>query len=163
MSSIDLGPVIIDLAAVPSPSGAGKKTFFRSSTYLSVEEAMPNTSIGVRAPSKVPGNARLLDVNIMREPREMAILTYEDERGGPSLIVVMAPIRGTKETQFTVGDTIEPISVGNQPAALIELKADSKRRSPNQTTIVWVSGNTLCQAIATGLSRAELVEVAESM
>jgi hypothetical protein len=93
----------------------------------------------------------------------MAVLTFDDRVRGASLIIVYSPIPEDKDTQLCVGDSLEPTSVGDQPAALVELHDDSRQESPSQTTVVWVRESTLCQVIGVGLTRADLIQVAESI
>jgi hypothetical protein len=166
MSTVDLGSLIVGLAPVPSPHQArrAQQPNVVSSTFASVSEAASHTPIALKEPAHLPGGARLLDVNVLRGPRDLAIMTYEGTVPGSSLIVVASPLDGgAKQTQLSVGDAIEEARVGTLPAALIELRADKRRNGPGQTTLVWVKGDTVYQAIGVGMPRSELLKVAESI
>ena len=165
MDTIDLGTVIVGLAAVPSQHKAhGAPSRFVSSTFTSVSEAASHTPIDLKPPAYLPGGVRLLDVSVLREPRELAVVTYEDQVRGTSLVVVMSPLdMQAKQTHLSVGDAIEEATVGSLPAALIELGAGKQRNGPGQTTLVWVKGDTVYQAIGVGIARSELLKVAESI
>ncbi len=166
MSTVDLGSLIVGLAAVPEPHQAkrGPQPNVVSSAFTSVSEAASNTPIALREPAYLPSGVRLLDVNVLREPRDLAIMTYEDPARGTSLLVVVSPIDlQAKQTHLSVGDAIEETTVGSLPAALITLGADQRRNGPAQTTLVWTNGGKVHQVIGVGLPFAELLKVAESM
>jgi hypothetical protein len=165
MDTIDLGTLIVGLAAVPSQHKAqGTPSRFVSSTYASLSEAASHTSIDLKAPAYLPRGVRLLDVSVLREPRDLAVATYEDQVRGKSLVVVMSPLDvQAKQMHLSVGDAIEEAAVGSLPAALIELRASKQQNGPGQTTLVWVKGDTVYQAIGVGIAHAELLKVAESI
>ena len=165
MSTVDLGPIIVGLAIVPSRNKAlGAPSQSVSSAFTSVTEAASRTPIDVTEPSSLPDGVRLLDVTLLREPRDVAIVTYEDPVRGTSLLLVQSPLDDdVKHTHLSVGDVIEKATVGTLPAAMIELMADSRRNGPGQTTLVWVKGRTVYQAIGIGISRSDLLSVAESV
>ena len=166
MSTVDLGSLIVGLAPVPSPHQAkrAQQPNVVSSDFASVSEAKSRTPIDLKEPAHLPDGVRLLDVNVMRQPQDMAIMTYEDPVRGASLLVVESPLDAqAKRTQLSVGDSIEKAAVGSLPAALIELGSDQRRKGPGQTTLVWVKGETVYQAIGVGISRSELLKVAESI
>jgi hypothetical protein len=151
---------------MPSPHQArrGQQQNVVSSTFVSISEAASHTPIELKEPAHLPGGVRLLDVNVLRGPRDLAITTYEDPVLGSSLVVVASPLDvEAKQTQLSVGDAIEKASVGSLPAALIELGADKRRNGPGQTTLVWVKGKMVYQVIGVGIARPELLKVAESI
>lgn len=166
MSTVDLGSLIVGLAPVPSPHQAkrGSQPNVVSSAFGSLSEAVSHTPIDLKEPGHLPDGVRLLDVNVLREPRDLAIMTYEDSVRGTSLLVVVSPLdRQAKQTQLSVGDSIEEATVGSLPAALIELGPDQRRHGPRQIALVWVKGETVYQAIGVGIGHPELLKVAESM
>ncbi len=165
MDTIDLGTLIVGLAAMPSQQrGQGAPSRFVSRSFASLPEAASHTPIDLRAPAYLPGGVRLFDVSVLREPRDLAVVTYEDQTRGTSLVVVMSPLDvQAKQTHLSVGDAIEEATVGSLPAALVELGAGKQRNGPGQTTLVWVKGETVYQAIGVGIARSELLKVAESI
>jgi len=166
MSTIDLGSLLVGLASVPprQHSHGARPSPFPSSAFASVSDAASQTPIDLKEPAYLPGGVRLLDVSVLREPRDLVVMTYEDPVRGTSLLMVLSPLdKGAKQTQLSVGDAIEEATVGSLPAALIALAGDRQRNGPGQTTLVWVKGETVYQAIGVGIARSELQKVAESI
>jgi hypothetical protein len=163
MSEVDIDNAIIGLAVVPPRPSTGAATNFKTQMFLKVEEASKNTAIDIVAPSYLPGATHLIDVAVARGPIEVVALTYEDTPRGSTCYLVETVLGDSKERHLSVGDSIEALSIGGRKAAVVELGGDASRNGPYQTTLVWAAGELLLQLTGIGVTRSELIKIAESI
>jgi hypothetical protein len=163
MSEIDIDSAIIGLAVVPPRPAEGTPANFKTAMYQELAVASKNTPIRIATPSYLPGATRLIDVAVATGPIEVVALTYEDTPRGSTCYLVETILGPSKERHLSVGDSIEPLSIGGRKAAVVELGSDASRNGPYQTTLVWAANDVLLQLTGVGVTRSELVKIAESI
>jgi hypothetical protein len=161
VSEVDLGNARIVLS--PTPTGEGKPTPYKPSTFNSVAKLAERAPFAVKSPSApLPGH-ELLDGELLTSPAVVAALTYVEKSTGRNYMIVQSPIENAenKPEVRAVGQAVSKSNVGSREVALVA--GASPPGTPALVSVMWAEGGVLIQVSAAGYSTEEHVQVVLSL
>ena len=167
MSEIDLGPVKVALAAMPTGEGS-RVDQSASPDFRHYTNAEDKALAGLVRPAYMPNGLEFFDAALIRSPIEMVITTYYDEKTGRSLTLAETPLEqlketpGGKRTVFAPGQSLYEVRVGVLDGARVVISEEPDWRGA-RTSLVWLKGGSVFQLTGRGIGDDEVGEIAASV
>ena len=165
MNEIDLGPVSVALATVPTGGG---KVPSNLPEYRSYGDETDTALRDLTKPAILPQGLAFLDATLFRSPIQMAIWTYADQATGRSVTLARTPLSGLKQAGeqkpivFVPGQSLQEAEVGGARGAKVVVSEDPLWRG-SRTSLVWLKGDSVLQITGRGVTEEELAETAGSV
>ena len=164
MTEIDLGQVIVALTPVPG----GPSSDAGAVRMETVSDATSPMLGGLKRPKNLPDGLTFLDANVVTAPVRMIVATYYNPDSSRSVTLAQTPVADLKAgatgktTVYAVGEDLDEVAVAGSKAAQVTISADPAWRGA-RASIVWLSGEAVCQLSGRGTSVEELVKIASSV
>ncbi len=167
MNEIDLGPVTVALAALPT----GKDVTEQPSTppdYRVYTDENDDALRDLARPATLSAGLKFFDATLFRSPIQMAIWTYADQSMGRSVTLARTPVGGLKQTGdakptiYVAGQDLLEAAVDGAPGARVVISDDLLWRGA-RTSLVWLKDGSVLQISGRGVTDQELAEIAGSL